>query len=237
MQYWDAASGAYRDVTGAVGQDNPIVDWHGPLTADGSEARTFDLATPITTSTVRVLIEEGSSDGWSWLAELEAYDCLPNLALTRHGGTAIASSEAYPGTTANLNDGYGGGQNWYDGTPGVFPDWAGIEWSTARTLDRVVLQGPLLRAGAGSAEQIMHQTRVQWWDAASSAWSDVVVTGAGQSNPLVDWAIPPAPSSDAAREAQFDFTPVTTTRIRALIEDGNGYRGSVLDEIKAFQVR
>jgi hypothetical protein len=236
VQYLDYATG-WTDVTGRSGQDNPIVDWHGPLTADGSEARSFDLATPVTTTAVRVVIDAGSTDGWSWLAELEAYDCTPtNLALPRYGGTAFVSSDPYGGIADELNRGAPNGRYWIDGTPGAFPDHAGIEWRSAQTFNRVVLRGPLWRTGMAPAERILHQSRLQYWDAAGSTWTDVVVTGPGQTNPLIDWQWPLAASSWDDVATQFDFAPIATTRIRVLIEDGNGYGNSVLDEIEAYLI-
>lgn len=234
VQYLDRETG-WTDVVGVAGQDNPIVDWSGPLVADGSETRTFDLATPVNTTAVRVVFDEGSSDGWSWLAELETWDCLPNLATARYGGTAFTSSNASFSSASFLNDDYVAG-DWMDGTPGLFPDDAGIEWRTARTLDRIVLRAPLWRSSMTPAERVLRQTRIQYWDAGSSTWSDVVVTGTGQRNPLVDWFLPQAASSLQDVSAQFDFAPVTTTRIRALFEAGTDYGDSVLEEIQAFEV-
>lgn len=61
------------DIQGASAQPNPIVDWVMPLNvADGSEIREFDFL-PVTTTRVRVLVENGTTEGWSWMDEIEAY--------------------------------------------------------------------------------------------------------------------------------------------------------------------
>ncbi len=92
IQYYDDATSTWVDVTGATGQPNPIADWQGPIeTYDGSESRSFDLATPVTTTKIRALIEDGSTDGWSWLDELTAYsgeDCHPPYPPTERTSTS-----------------------------------------------------------------------------------------------------------------------------------------------------
>ncbi|MDW5598466.1 hypothetical protein VSS74_29165 [Conexibacter stalactiti] len=238
IQYYDGPSGTYRDVVGAAGQDNPIIDWSGPVgTADGSETRTFDLATPVTTPTVRVLIEDGSSDGWSWLAELEAYDCTPpNLALTEHGGTPFTSSERLPGSTSVINNGVpfapSGPGYWMDDTAMTFPDYAGVQWRTTREFSRVVLRGPIWMMPQPPEDRSIGQLRVQWLDDATATWTDVDVVGAGQSNPLRDWVMPL--TDDGSQRVQFDFRPVRTTQLRALFEDGIRGEFSVLEEFEAY---
>lgn len=52
--------------------NNPVSDWVAPTAADGSEARAFAFE-PVTTDRIRVVVEAGNVDGWSYLEEIEAY--------------------------------------------------------------------------------------------------------------------------------------------------------------------
>jgi hypothetical protein len=244
VQYYDDSSSAWRDVVGRSGQDNPILDWiAAELVPDGREMRQFDF-TALTTTRIRLLIEEGATSGWSWLDEIEAYDtdaeCEPpveqceNIALD---GAPIASSEfggAWP--LVGVNNGrrdsewtYG---FWNDATRYVFPDWVGVEWAQPETIDRIVVRVPLMRAGWPVGEITLARSRVQYWDATASAWRDVVGRS-GQDNPILNWTAAEL-VADGREMRQFDFTALTTTRIRLLIEEGATSGWSWLDEIEAY---
>jgi hypothetical protein len=69
LQHWDGTAGEWRDVPAA---GNPVSDWVAPTTADGSEARAFAFDA-VTTDRIRVVVEEGNVDGWSYVEEIEAY--------------------------------------------------------------------------------------------------------------------------------------------------------------------
>ena len=244
IQYYDDATSTWVDVTGATGQPNPIVDWQGPIeTYDGSESRTFDLATPVTTTKIRALIEDGSTDGWSWLDELTAYsgdDCHApyppternvNLSLIEFGGRAFASSEySAPYGAQNVNNGsINGNWNWWDGTRYQDPDWVGINWQTPRKINKLVIVTP------GPLDPSLYTYRkvhVQYWD--GTAWADVV--GArGQDNPILNWGSADWPAGYWRRT--FDIaTPLFTTRVRVYFEEGAAVGFSVLDEIEAYWV-
>ncbi len=246
VQYWDAASSAWRDVVGRTGQDNPILNWTAAeLVADGREVRAFDFA-ELTTSRIRLLVEEGSSTGWSWLDEIEAYDvdhdCEPpaeqceNIALD---GTPIASS-AFGGNwpVTGVNNGRRDSEwtfgFWNDGTNGVWPDWVGVEWGQPKTIDRIVVRVPLMRAGYPVGLITLARSRVQYYDDSASAWRDVAGRS-GQDNPILDWTAPEL-VADGRETRQFDFTELTTSRIRLLIEEGATSGWSWLDEIEAYDV-
>ena len=235
VQYFDAATATYRDVVGAAGQDNPILDWSGPLTADGSETRTFDLATPVVASSVRVVVEEGSSDGWSWLAELETYDCTPqNLAAPLYDAVPFVSSERGANSYLGLTDGSPLGPVWMNDWPAPtpVPDYAGVEWRTVQQLDRVVLRGPIQAAPIPVSDRTFGQVRLQWWDAATLSWTDADVVGAGQTNPLRGWTLPT--TDDGSQTRQFNFRAIRTTRVRALFEVGFRYGDVALEEFEAY---
>jgi hypothetical protein len=246
VQYYDDSASAWRDVAGRSGQDNPILNWTAPeLVADGRETRQFDF-TELTTTRIRLLIEEGATSGWSWLDEIEAYDvdqdCEPpveqceNIALD---ATPIASSTIggqWPLTGVNngradtdWTEGF-----WNDNTNGVWPDWVGVEWSQPRTIDRIVVRVPLMLSGYSTGAITLARSRVQYWDATASDWRDVVGRS-GQDNPILDW-IAAELVPDGREMRQFDFPELTTTRIRLLIEEGATSGWSWLDEIEAYDV-
>jgi hypothetical protein len=247
IQYYDDAASTWVDVTGRSGQDNPIIDWQGPREVyDGSESRAFDLARPVTTTKIRALIEDGSTDGWSWMDELEAYaaDCgaeappTPrdvDLARTVNGVTAEASSERPEYSAFTLingaRDGYGyHWLSWERFDPA--PAWAQVTWPWPRSINRIVLRSPIWPTGyADPYYTEMRSVTVQYWDAATSAW---VAVSSTQANPLLDWHIPTG-RADGTELKQFDFATISTTRVRALIEKtGEGY--AFLDDIEAYWV-
>ncbi len=118
-----------------------------------------------------------------------------NLALVANGGTASASSEQNTARTARgLNNGIreneNGSYHWFDGTDSVWPDWAQIEWRSAQSIDRIVLQGSMFYGNGyeGIPYRTQNRLRVQYWD--GSAWVDVSSDVEGQDNPIVDWTSP-----------------------------------------------
>jgi hypothetical protein len=238
IQYYDDATSSWVDVVGRTGQDNPILDWTGPIgTADGSETKTFDIA-PVTTTKIRALIEDGATDGWSWLDELEAYsaDCTPtprdvDIALNAHGGTASAQSFYSNGWAPwVLNDGQREPISGYWLTTSGRA-WAQIDWTSPRPLNRIVLRGPIFARDVVSYGHVLDSTRLQYWDDDAAIWVDV--TGrSGQDNPILDWVLPLV-VADGSEVKQFDFPTVATSRIRAVIEQGP-QKFSFLDEIEAY---
>lgn len=70
VQAW--VNDAWQDVTDSGGTPNPVVEWLLPTAADGSQVRSFSFAA-LSTTKVRVTVEDGSTDGHSFLDEIEAY--------------------------------------------------------------------------------------------------------------------------------------------------------------------
>jgi hypothetical protein len=244
VQYWDGT--AWVDVRGQPWQVNPVSYWMLPIgRGNGSEVRTFALPATVTTDEVRVLVEQGSEEGMSYLDELEVYEpedrCTPrpqpNLALPVNGGAASGSSIYWgPYWETALNDGrrQSGATAgfWLDGTQWVWPDWAQIAWQQPVTLGRIVLRGVVNRPGYPDGYRTLRQVRVQWYDDATATWRDVVGRS-GQDNPIVDWMMP-VTTADGTEIREFDVASVQTTKIRALIEDGTTEGWSWLDEIEAY---
>jgi hypothetical protein len=241
IQYWDSATAAWVDVVGRTGQDNPILDWTGPIgRADGTETKSFDLATPVTTTKVRVLIEDGSTDGWSWLDELEVYssDCVvaprdTNVALS---GTASASSTWSGYDTAFVNDGRRQTTTddgyWRDTTAYISDDWVAIDWDAPQTLNRIILRMPWFGVDSWPpVNQTYGAVRVQYWDESTPRWVDVRST---QDNPALNWLIPER--ADGTEVKQFDFTTVTARRVRVLFDEATTLGWSFLEEFEAYWI-
>jgi hypothetical protein len=244
VQYWDTATSAWVDVTGGAGQANPILNWKMPeVLSDGSEAREFDFPV-VSTTKVRVLIEDGSTDGQSWLEEIEAYKtdgCAApttgNLALTEWGGVASASSthsaQYAPSAVNNGVRDTGYSQTfWNDGTPYVWPDWVQVAWPHVVTLNRLVIRGDVTVPGYPAGVSTLGKARVQIWNLTTETWDDVV-GAAGQSNPIVNWKMPEV-VSDGSEIKRFNFPDTPTTKVRVLIEDGSSDGQSWLEEIEAY---
>lgn len=222
VQYWDGSD--WVDVRAQPWQVNPVTYWVLPIgRGNGSEVRTFDLATTVTTTKVRVLVEKGSEEGWAYLDEIEVYEpertCTPapqaNLALAVNGGTADASS-AYGGgyySVTAVNDGRRETGDtfgfWLDGTPWIWPDWAQVGWDDPVTLGRIVVRGVVNRPGYPDGYRTLGQVRIQWWDDTTSTWTDVVGR-TGQDNPIVNWLMPVSAA---------DGTEVKEFRLRAAHDD------------------
>jgi len=139
-----------------------------------------------------------------------------NVALGGNGGVATASSTYGPGyqASATINGdrkgvGWAAGGAWMDATANAFPDWVEVAFAASRTIDEVDVIG-LQDAWANAVEPTATQTftaygladfTVEYWT--GTAWQ-AVPGGVVRGNTLV-WR-------------QLTFPPVTTTRIRVLVE-------------------
>lgn len=153
----------------------------------------------------------------------------PNLALA---GTASSSSLHPSGTfaVAALNNGRRDGvvNYWNDGTQGAHPDWAKVEWRTARTIAKVVVRMPVVPFLTAPARTIGSVT-VQHWD--GSAWVALRALN-GEPNPVVSWTAPAVHDGRAIKT--FAIAPVSTTAIRVLYDAGNADGWSFLEELEAY---
>lgn len=153
VQYFSDTTDDWVDVVGRPWQVNPVTYWVLPIgtAGNGSEIRAFDLPEAITTDRLRVLIEQGSEEGWSYLDEIEAYEpeatCTQaNLALPSNGGVAGASSVIVSGNPAaavnngQRETGFTGGY-WHDATHEQWPDWVGVTWPEPVAITRLVAPG------------------------------------------------------------------------------------------------
>lgn len=156
----------------------------------------------------------------------------PNLALPANGGTASASSLHPAGTfaVAAINDGRRNGtvNYWNDGTQGVYPDWAKVEWRSARTISKVVVRMPVVPF-LNAAERTIGRVTVQYWDGA--AWVTLRARN-GEANPVVNWVAPATHDGRAVKT--FAIAPVSTTAIRVLHDAGNVDGWSFLEELEAY---
>ena len=232
IQYQDAASGRWLDVVDSRGAPNPVLDWESATVADPGQTRRFHFAAPTWVSAVRVVVEGGTTDGHSFLDEIEAHgpQCAnANLALRVHGGRASVSSETLPYNFMAINDGI---RNfWLDGTVASFPDWAQVAWAEPQTIGRLVLRIPKGNDGPPVGYRTLREVRVETWDLSASRWVAVPSTSAAP-NPILNWVS--STTWDGSQERSFAFTPVTTDKVRVVIVDGTEDQISWFDEIEAY---
>lgn len=156
-----------------------------------------------------------------------------NVARASNGGVATASSTLGPnypaasvinGDRRGLNWGAGGG--WNDGTQNAGPDWIEVAFNGSKTIDEVSVfslqdtyTAPLEPTPTMTFFSFgLRAFQIQYWDGA--AW--VNIAGAAVTNNNLVWR-------------KFNFTPVTTTKIRVFITGAlNGYARSV--EVEAWGV-
>ena len=146
-----------------------------------------------------------------------------NVALSKNGGSAKASSES-PGTQAFLAiDGYRSWAltgDWKDATPDSFPDWLEVDFSGAKTISEIDVYS--VRDDYTNTSDPTASTTftvygltafdVQYWNGAS--WA-TVPNGSVSGNSLV-WN-------------QFVFSPVTTTSIRIMVRGGLEHYSRVVE--------
>ncbi|CRI64467.1 Peptidase S8 and S53 subtilisin kexin sedolisin (modular protein) [Thiocapsa sp. KS1] len=231
VQYWNGT--AWATIPGAA------------VTANNKVWRRLTF-TPVTTDRIRVSIN-GALAGHARLVEIEAFGTLVeqnppdppdpptnprvNLAARANNGVATASSThsaAYPVTA--LNDGdrrgvnWGNGGGWNDATSNSYPDWAQIAFAGPASIDEVnilTLQDNYA-APVEPSESLAFSKygvtafTVQYWN--GTAWA--TIPGAAVTGNNKVWR-------------RLSFTPVTTDRIRVLVNGAlAGYARLV--EIEVF---
>jgi murein DD-endopeptidase MepM/ murein hydrolase activator NlpD len=208
MQYWNGS--AWVTVSG------------GSVTGNNKVWRQFSFA-PITTNKVRATINAGADNNYSRVVELEAWGTPAsspiNIALAANGGTTAASSTLSGYPSSRVNDGERKGASggiWADGTQSVFPDWIEVDFNGMKTLseiDLITMQDDY----SNPTEPTLAQTfnlygptafDVQYWN--GSAW--VTVPGGSVTGNNKVWR-------------QFTFSPITTSKVRIMInaEADNNY--------------
>ena len=154
-----------------------------------------------------------------------------NVALTSNGGGATASStysSAYPASSLTNGDrkglGWSSGGGWADGTARVWPDWVEVEFNGARTIEEIDVF-TVQDNYAAPSDPTLSMTFTKWgvrdfvveyWT--GSAWQ-TVPNGVVSNNKNV-WR-------------QFNFEPVTTSRVRVFITKGLA-SNSRLTEIEVY---
>jgi peptidyl-Lys metalloendopeptidase len=133
----------------------------GTITGN-NKAWTKITFSPISTQRIRVMVNNASQDGYSRIAELEAWGGGPaltptpsptaastpipsptpagrsNFARTMNGGVATGSTELNP--ASNAIDGsrvWAIGGAWKDSSSGVFPDWLQVDFSNVKMIDEI----------------------------------------------------------------------------------------------------
>ncbi len=153
----------------------------------------------------------------------------PNLALSATASASSThSSGAYP--VGGVNDGriQEASGYWNDGTQNVFPDTVQVAWTSARTIDKVVLRMPVV-SYLSAAARTQPRLTLQYLD--GGTWRDVVPSN-GQANPVTGWVVPSRATGEEQRT--FRFAPLSTTALRVRFDAGNGDGWAFLEELQAF---
>jgi hypothetical protein len=154
---------------------------------------------------------------------------LSNVALAANGGSAVASSSYSSAfSPANAIDGDRKSDfYWNDGSSGNFPDWLEVDFNGTQILNEVDvfsvqdnLQSPVNPTPTMTFTKYgLTNFEVQYWT--GSAWADVPA-GAVTGNNLV-WR-------------QFQFAPLTTTKIRVLVSASADGLWSRIAEVEAYAI-
>jgi hypothetical protein len=243
VQYW----------TGTVWSDVP----GGAVTGNNRVKRRFSFATPISTDKIRVVVNDSADHHYSRVVEIEAYSCAPivvptptptptptatptpsptpcgtNIARATNGSTAIASSTAnanFPAAGAidgeHNGNNWGAGGGWNDGTRSVFPDNVQVNFNATQTINAIDVytlkndfnSGSTVNSTTSANLYGIGDFNVQFFDGTSF----VDVPGGAVTGNIL-----------AMR--RFVFPPITTDRVRVVINDSNDHVYSRVVEIEAF---
>jgi hypothetical protein len=225
----------------------------GVLLNNNRVKRRFIFSTPITTNQIRVVINDSADHLFSRVVEIEAYSCNPvavptptptptptpaptpcgtNIAVASNGSTAVASSTYsanFPATGAidgeHNGNTWASGGGWNDQTRGVFPDNIQVNFNVTQTINAIDVytlkndfnSGSTVNAATSASLYGIRNFNVQFFN--GTTFVDVP-GGAVTGNTL------------AMR--RFVFAPITTDRIRVVVNDSNDHLFSRVVEIEAF---
>ncbi len=207
------------------------------MTGNNKVWRKFNFAA-VTTSKIKVLINDSADHICSRLTEVEAWgnaDSPPprtNAALSSNGGTATASStyNGYSFSTGAVIDGEHKGLNWLSGggwndATTQYPDWLEVDFSGSKTIDEIDVY-TVQDDYANPSEPTETTTfstygntafQVQYWN--GSAFVDV--PGGNVTGNHKVWR-------------KFNFAALTTSKIKVLINDSADHIYSRLTEVEAW---
>jgi RHS repeat-associated protein len=214
VQYWTGS--AWTTVPG------------GSVTGNNKVWRQFNFS-PVTTNKIRVVVNAGADNAFSRLVEVEAWTApATNYARATNGGSATGSSTLAPYVAANVINGSRraiNGTVWLDNTFNSFPDWVEISFNGSKTINEIDVitqqddpQNPV--------EPTLAQTfslygitafDVQYWN--GSAWTTVPGGSVTGNNKV--WR-------------QFNFSPVTTNKIRVVVNADADNAFSRVVEVEAW---
>ena len=214
VQYWNGS--AWATVPG------------GSVTGNNKVWRQFTF-TPITTSKIRVVVNDGADNAYGRVVEVEAWTALPvNYAKATNGGSVTASSTLSPYVAGNVIDGSRQAVNstvWLDNTFNSFSDWLEVSFNGSRTISEidVITQQDdpqhLVEPTLAQTFSLYGVTAfdVQYWN--GSAWATVPGGSVTGNNKV--WR-------------QFTFAPITTSKIRLIVNGGADNAFSRVVEVEAW---
>ncbi len=239
VQYWTGSSWAIVP-GGSISGNNLVV-----------RKITFS---PVTTSRIRVVIYNALQN-YSRIVEVEAWSggtgspspsptpsasptltpaptpvptptSRTNFARSNIGSSATASSELNPASAAiDGSRTWAIGGAWKDATPGIFPDWLQVDFNATRTIDEIGIYAVMddyLSTVAPSASTTtsiysLASFELQFWN--GSGWSPVPNGNISGNNRA--WN-------------RLTFSPVTTSRIRVVVNAASQDGYSRIVEIEAW---
>ena len=246
VQYWNGS--AWVTVPGGTFTNN-------------NKAWVKILFAPVSTNAVRVVVNNASVDGFSRIVELEAWgggsvptptptptptpspspSAVPspspsvsptppmvrvNHALATNGGSAAGTTELNPASSAI--DGsrvWSIGGAWKDSTPGVFPDVLTVTFNGTKSIDEISLFAVRDDFSNTTPPDMTTTTtqyslinfEVQYWT--GTAW--VTVPGGTVTGNNLAWR-------------KFTFAPISTTRIRVIVNNASADGYSRVAELEAW---
>jgi hypothetical protein len=222
VQYWTGAN--WATVSG------------GSITNNNKVITKINFA-PVTTSRIRVVVNNGQG-GYSRIVEVQAWSggttstppptTKTNVALSTNGAVASASSESpggfYPSLAINGGRTWAAGGGWRDGSISSFPDWLQVDFNGSKTIDQIDVYA-VRDNFASTTEPTDSETfsiygitsfDVQYWN--GFGWVTVPGGSITNNNKVV---------------TKISFSPVTTSRIRVVVNNGQGGYSRIV-EVQAW---
>ncbi len=244
VQYWNGSS--WVTVPG------------GSITGNNKVKRRF-IFSPIMTDRIRVVVNASQDGAYSRIVEIEAFSCMvvptptpsptptptpsptptptpcgPNVAAATNGATATASSQVaanYPASGVingehNGND-WGMGGAWNDGTANVFPDAVTVNLNVTQSISEIHVY--TLKNDYNSGSIVDDSTTFDSFGYGATAYDVQYWNGSS-------WVTVPGGSITGNNKVKrrFIFSPITTDRIRVVVNASQDGAYSRIVEIEAF---
>lgn len=222
---------------------------NGQVIANHMVKRRIIFQAPISTSQIRILVNNSDDGVYSRIVEVEAYSCnavpaptptptpascTTNVAASSYGATASASSEAGPGYAASgAIDGnraasnWGSGTGWNDGTAGAFADSVVVNLGVSQAISEVDVY----------SVQDNYTSPVEPTDVMTFTYYGLIDFQVQVPDGLGGWADVPGghvTGNNKVKRKVLLATPVVTSQIRVVVNSSADGVYSRIAEIEAF---